>query len=101
MSAVDIRKIKQVDDLSEEAEFARDIWLFSFYCSGMNMTDICHLKQKQTLCTYRTISAFLDNDKAGENALEEIRSLGIETIDHSIYYNQYKDLNKFYTHDNM
>ena len=24
-------------------EFARDIWLFSFYCNGMNMTDICHL----------------------------------------------------------
>lgn len=44
LSAVDIRKIKQVSDLSEEAEFARDIWLFSFYCSGMNMTDICHLK---------------------------------------------------------
>lgn len=46
LSAVDIRKIKQVADLSEEAEFARDIWLFSFYCSGMNMTDICHLKHE-------------------------------------------------------
>ena len=58
-------------------------------------------KVKQTLCTYRTISAFLDNDKAGKNALEEIRSLGIETVDHSIYYNQYKDLNEFYIHNNM
>jgi len=58
-------------------------------------------KIKQTLSTYRTISAFLDNDKAGKNALEQIRSLGIEIIDHSIYYNQYKDLNEFYTHSNM
>jgi site-specific recombinase XerD len=44
LSADNIRKIKQVNDLREEAEFARDIWLFSFYCGGMNMTDICHLK---------------------------------------------------------
>lgn len=44
LSAEDIRKIKNMDNLGEDAEFARDIWLFSFYCNGMNMTDICHLK---------------------------------------------------------
>lgn len=44
LSADDIRKIKNADNLGEDAEFARDIWLFSFYCNGMNMTDICHLK---------------------------------------------------------
>lgn len=44
LSAEDIRKIKNADNLGEDAEFARDIWLFSFYCNGMNMTDICHLK---------------------------------------------------------
>lgn len=44
ISAIEIKKIKDVGNLDKSAEFARDIWLFSFYCNGMNMTDICSLK---------------------------------------------------------
>lgn len=43
----EIRMIRDAEGLSEEAAFARDIWMFSFYCNGMNMTDICRLKYGQ------------------------------------------------------
>lgn len=44
LPAIDVKKIKNAKGLSKDAEFARDMWLFSFYCNGMNMTDICSLK---------------------------------------------------------
>ena len=40
----DIRKIKNVNSLPTEYQFARDMWMFSFYCNGMNMVDIFFLK---------------------------------------------------------
>lgn len=40
----DVKKIKQHICHSQEAEFARDLWLFSLYCNGMNMADIFSLK---------------------------------------------------------
>ncbi len=42
----DIKKIVELDNLSEAQEHARDIWVFSFLCNGMNVVDICHLKYK-------------------------------------------------------
>lgn len=40
----EIQKIRDAESLSEEARYARDIWILSFYCNGMNMTDLCRLK---------------------------------------------------------
>lgn len=40
----DTRKIKEAEIIEEDADFARDIWLFSFYCNGMNIADICKMK---------------------------------------------------------
>ena len=40
----DIRKIKNANSLPTEHQFARDMWMFSFYCNGMNMADIFFLR---------------------------------------------------------
>ena len=29
-----------------EPDYARDFWMFSYLCNGMNMADICRLKYK-------------------------------------------------------
>lgn len=42
----DLMKIVNYDPLPNEA-WPRDIWLFSFYCNGMNMADIFNLKWGQ------------------------------------------------------
>ncbi|QES88886.1 site-specific integrase [Rhizosphaericola mali] len=48
--ALSIETIKQIISFDTESdklmEFYKDIWLFSFYCNGMNVADICHLKYK-------------------------------------------------------
>lgn len=41
--------IKKIADFNSEdklMDYYRDLWMFSFYCNGMNVTDICHLKYK-------------------------------------------------------
>ena len=40
----DLMKIINAEFKTEEGEFARDLWLFSMYCNGMNMVDIYSLK---------------------------------------------------------
>ena len=40
----EIQKIRDTEDLTDEARYARDMWLFSFYCNGMNMADIYRLR---------------------------------------------------------
>ncbi|MGC4034448.1 MAG: site-specific integrase [Chitinophagaceae bacterium] len=44
ISKADIEKIKAKELKDEKLEFARDIFLFSYYCRGMNFTDIAALK---------------------------------------------------------
>ena len=39
-----ITKIINYDPLTEDEAKARDLWLFSFFCNGMNMADIFSLK---------------------------------------------------------
>jgi len=39
-----IKRICEYKTYSDEQERARDIWIFSFVCNGMNLTDICRLK---------------------------------------------------------
>lgn len=39
-----IKEIIAFTSTIEDEIYARDIWLFSFYCNGMNMRDIFHLK---------------------------------------------------------
>ncbi|MCC8088032.1 MAG: site-specific integrase [Rikenellaceae bacterium] len=42
----ELQQIRDDADMSDEARYARDIWLFSFYCNGMNMADICQLRYR-------------------------------------------------------
>jgi len=39
-----LTKILTCECQNDEESWARDMWLFSFYCNGMNMADIFHLK---------------------------------------------------------
>ncbi len=44
LSKADIDRIKAVDCLPGSMEQrSLDLWLFSYYCNGANLTDICHL----------------------------------------------------------
>ncbi len=44
---------------TEEERAAKDIWVFSYFCGGMNINDICRLKRENiesdTLSFYHTI----------------------------------------------
>lgn len=44
LSIDELKMIKNAVIYDKEADFARDIWMFSFYCNGMNMADIFNLK---------------------------------------------------------
>ena len=44
LNLAEIKLIVQVGPLSKSEEKARDLWLFSYLCNGMNMKDICRLK---------------------------------------------------------
>ena len=40
----EIRTIEELDDLSQQENHVRNIWLFSFYLAGMRVGDILHIK---------------------------------------------------------
>ncbi|PNW27219.1 tyrosine-type recombinase/integrase [Formosa algae] len=42
----DIKKIVEYKPKSESEEYARDMWLFSYLCNGINMKDVAKLKLK-------------------------------------------------------
>ena len=45
MSNDEIKKVIEFNDFqTEEQEYARDIWVFSYWCNGMNYTDLFRLK---------------------------------------------------------
>lgn len=46
LSVDDIKRIKEIELNDENLAYARDIWMFSFYCNGMNVADIFFLKYK-------------------------------------------------------
>ena len=52
-------------------------------------------KVKNTLQSYKSISAFLDNDQAGKRTVRELESIYKDVIDQSIHYSKYKDLNEY------
>ncbi len=41
-----LSKILTCECVNDDEAWARDMWLFSFYCNGMNMADIFHLKYR-------------------------------------------------------
>jgi len=49
----------------------------------------------QTLASYRSVTAFLDNDEAGKRAVQNLKEKLNNLIDQSNYYSNYKDLNEF------
>jgi DNA primase len=55
-------------------------------------------KEKNTLESYKCISAFLDNDQAGKRAIQKLESNCKDVIDHSFLYSKYKDLNEYLCH---
>jgi integrase len=44
-----VAKIVRYEPLTEEEAWARDMWLFSFFCNGMNMIDIFGLKYESIM----------------------------------------------------
>jgi hypothetical protein len=52
-------------------------------------------KVKNTLVGYKNITAFLDNDDAGQKATQELKSLCKEVNDRSLLYRGFKDLNEY------
>lgn len=44
LSVGQIKEIIELDLVNQNDIFARDFWLLSFFCYGMNMTDLLHLK---------------------------------------------------------
>ena len=48
---------------------------------------------------YRKIFLFLDNDEAGNKVKSELKKVGKEIIDMSVFYEKYKDLNEWLTVD--
>jgi len=52
-------------------------------------------KAKDFLKTHKTTSAFLDNDDAGRTAVAELRAEGINVVDESRMYHNFKDLNLY------
>lgn len=52
-------------------------------------------KVKNQLSTYPKIYAFLDNDEAGKQAVQNLRSVCKEVIDQSVHYANHKDLNDY------
>lgn len=47
------------------------------------------------LKNHTLIHACLDNDSAGRNALEVVEKLGVEVVDQSSFYRNFKDLNDY------
>ena len=64
-----IRAILNYQPETEEEQRAKDIWVFSYFCGGMNINDICRLKreniEKQVLSFYRNKT----KDTSGRNSL--------------------------------
>jgi len=52
-------------------------------------------KVKNTLVSYKSISAFLDNDQTGKKAVQELESICKDVIDQSFFYSKNKDLNEY------
>ena len=53
-------------------------------------------KAESILATYTRIGCYLDNDKAGRNACETLKTkFGERLLDKSLYYHEYKDLNDY------
>lgn len=40
----EVQKIEELENLSQQENHARDIWLFSFYCAGMRVGDVIKIK---------------------------------------------------------
>jgi DNA primase len=52
-------------------------------------------KIKDTLAGYKSVALFLDNDEAGKQAVQNLRSVCKEVIDQSVHYAKHKDLNEY------
>ena len=52
-------------------------------------------KAKDFLCRHQTLHCFMDNDRSGKQALAEIKSWGIKSIDHSSLYQNFNDVNEY------
>lgn len=46
LEPAEIKQLMNYQNLDFKGMFCRDLWIFSFFGNGMNIKDICHLKQK-------------------------------------------------------
>lgn len=52
-------------------------------------------RAEEFLKQHQTIHCLLDNDESGKRALAEVQKFGRESIDHSPFYRNHKDLNEY------
>lgn len=70
--AVSLRVIKQIKEmdlsLNPSADFARDMFLFSFYTRGMSLVDMAYLRKKRPCQRY----SFLSSPKDGTATIHQV-----------------------------
>ena len=64
-----IRAILDYQPETEEEQRAKDIWVFSYFCGGMNINDICRLKRENIEDNVLSFYRNKTKDTSGRNSL--------------------------------
>ena len=70
----DVRKIMAYTPEDERETKARDLWVFSYLCNGMNVKDICRLRYKDV---GNKLITFIRAKTARTSRVEEVIQIGI------------------------
>ncbi|MDR1679021.1 MAG: toprim domain-containing protein [Prevotellaceae bacterium] len=63
---------------------------------SVSFAELWHNARLQVIGSYKEKYCYLDNDKGGTSAYQEIqKKYGSNVLDRSIHYNEYKDLNDY------
>lgn len=63
-----IRKILDYKPITTEEQRAKDIWVFSYFCGGMNINDICRLTQSSVQEGHLIFYRHKTKDTSGRNS---------------------------------
>lgn len=63
-----IRKILDYKPMTSEEQRAKDIWVFSYFCGGMNINDICRLTQSSVQGEHLIFYRHKTKDTSGRNS---------------------------------
>jgi integrase/recombinase XerD len=79
MSTDQIKQVKSYEPSTETEAKARDFWLFSFYCNGMNIKDICKLKYKNI--NLKAASIVFHRSKTINTKKHDLKPIHVELFD--------------------